>query len=38
VLLPNLFYRFGKPPMVDWAAGFDDALTKQRQVAPKVNY
>jgi hypothetical protein len=23
VLLPNLFYRFGKPPVVDWAAGFD---------------
>ncbi len=30
VLLPNLFYRFGRPPVVDWAAGFDDALTKQR--------
>ena len=25
VLMPNLFYRFGKPPVVDWAAGFDGA-------------
>jgi carboxymethylenebutenolidase len=30
VLMPNLFYRFGKPPVVDFAAGFDDELTKQR--------
>ena len=30
VLMPNLFYRFGKPPVVDFAAGFDDEVTKQR--------
>ncbi len=30
VLLPNLFYRFGKPPVVDFGAGFDDEVTKRR--------
>jgi carboxymethylenebutenolidase len=30
VLMPNLFYRFGKPPVVDFAAGLEDELTRQR--------
>jgi carboxymethylenebutenolidase len=30
VLMPNLFYRFGKPPVVDFAAGFDNEETKKR--------
>jgi carboxymethylenebutenolidase len=30
VLMPNLFYRFGKAPVVDFGAGLDDEVTKRR--------
>jgi carboxymethylenebutenolidase len=30
VLMPNLFYRFGKPPVVDFAAGFENEEVKKR--------
>lgn len=30
VLMPNLFYRLGKPPVVDFAAGFDNEEVKKR--------
>jgi len=30
VLMPNLFYRFGKPPVIDFAAGFEDEGVKKR--------
>lgn len=30
VLMPNLFYRFGKPPVIDFAAGFENEEVKKR--------
>ncbi len=30
VLLPNIFYRSGKPPVVDFAAGFENEEVKKR--------
>lgn len=30
VLMPNLFYRFGRPPVIDYAAGFASEEAKQR--------
>ena len=30
VLMPNLFYRFGKPPVINFAAGFEDEGVKKR--------
>jgi carboxymethylenebutenolidase len=30
VLMPNLFYRSGKPPVIDFAAGFEDEGVKKR--------
>ncbi len=30
VLMPNLFYRTGRPPVLDFAAGFDSEPVKQR--------
>jgi carboxymethylenebutenolidase len=30
VLMPNLFYRFGKPPVIDFAAGFESEEAKRR--------
>ncbi|PYQ63443.1 MAG: dienelactone hydrolase [Acidobacteria bacterium] len=30
VLMPNPFYRFGKPPVIDFAAGFENEEVKKR--------